>query len=277
MLKDFFKLIRIKVTLQVGLSAFAGACLFSSSISLRHLTGVAAAILLSAGCSALNQVQERKEDGLMSRTADRPVASGRLKSFEAVMIACFCFGSAFLAVLTVGSKSLLFLSVFSVVVYNFVYTPMKKHTPFALMAGSVSGALPPYIGYTAMGGNPFDISIMAVATVLYIWQTPHFALLSEKYAADYAKAGFKTLSGTYGQIKAQKFIDVWTAAYVCSLFFIPLAWIYNHGSSLYIHTALTICTLYCFVRFRKSTHKAFVMLNISISLFFMLLIADRLL
>jgi protoheme IX farnesyltransferase len=276
MFKNFQRLIRLKVTLQVGLSAFAGACLFSSLMSLRHFIGVLIAICLSAGCSAFNQVQEQKEDKLMSRTADRPVASGSLNSKDAILLGTLFFIVSFVLALSTGSKSLLFLSVFSVLIYNLIYTPMKKKTAFALMIGSVSGAIPPYIGYTAMGGDPFNIRIIAVAAVLYVWQTPHFALLSEKYATDYAKAGFKTLSGTYGKIKAQKFIDIWTGAYICSLFFIPLAWIYNQGSSLYIHTALTIGTFYCFMRFRKNNHKAFIMMNISIALFFVLLIVDRL-
>lgn len=276
MFKNFQRLIRLKVTLQVGLSAFAGTCLFSSTISLRHFIGVLLAVCLSAGCSVFNQIQEQREDKLMTRTADRPIANGSLNVKDAVFIGTLFFIIAIALIFFAFSIQLLFLSVFSVVVYNLIYTPMKKKTPFALIIGSISGALPPYIGFTAMGGSLLDIRVMAVATVLYIWQTPHFALLSEKYAVDYAKAGFKTLSGTYGKIKAQKFIDIWTGAYICSLFFIPLVWIYNLGTSLYIHTALTIGTLYCFIRFRKNNPKSFMMLNISIALFFVLLILDRL-
>lgn len=274
---DYLKLIRFKVTILVGLSAFAGTCLFSPVISEKHLYGVLAAVLLAAGCSALNQWQERKEDFLMERTRDRPIPSGRMKPEEALMFACIILAVAFTLVVRMKNPQLFILSVAAVIVYNLLYTPMKKRTPFALMTGSVSGAFPPLIGFTAAGGSILDTRIMAVSVVLYIWQTPHFALLSEKYASDYARAGFKTLSGTYGSLKAQKFTDLWTSAYVTSLFFIPMSGVYSHTISSWIHVGLTLAAFVLFLKYRLLPSKAFHALNASMGFFFILLIADKML
>ncbi|QAR32594.1 protoheme IX farnesyltransferase [Geovibrio thiophilus] len=272
---DFLKLIRLKVTILVGLSAFAGTCLFSPSAGKNHLYGVLAAVLLAAGCSALNQWQERQEDSLMERTKDRPLPSGRMKPEEALMFAVILLAVAFTLIIRMKNIPLLASGIAAVAVYNFLYTPMKKKTPFALMTGSVSGALPPVIGFLAAGGSPADMRIFVVAGILYIWQTPHFALLSFKYADDYAKAGFKTLTGTFGEIKTRKFINVWMSGYATSLFFAIPAGIYLHQPVYFIHAFVAAGTYILFFRFRADTDKAFMILNISIALFFMLLIADR--
>jgi protoheme IX farnesyltransferase len=272
---DYLKLIRIKVTVLVGLSAFAGACLFSPRLSENHLYGVLAAVLLAAGCSALNQWQERREDTLMERTQDRPLPSGRMKPEEALMFATIILAVAFTLILRMKNIPLFASGAAAVFVYNFLYTPMKKQTPFALMTGSVSGALPPLIGFFAAGGSPFDMRIFVVAGILYIWQTPHFALLSFKYAEDYAKAGFKTLAGTFGELKTRKFINVWMSGYATSLFFAIPAGIYLNKPVYFIHAAFAAATYILFLRFRADTDKAFMILNISIASFFLLLIADR--
>lgn len=274
-MSKIFKLFRPKVSLMVGLSAFAGSCLYDSDINLHHLYAVLAALFLSAGCSALNQFQEREEDSVMLRTQNRPLPSGDIDRFcvlriSAIMVAL----SACFIILSGSIYSLLFIP-FTIILYNLIYTPMKKLTPFALLIGSVTGAIPPVMGYTISGGHIGSREILIVAAVLYVWQTPHFALLSEKYKYDYSSAGFKTLSGVYGKIKSDMFIKVWLTAFICMLLFIPLTNIYCFKSSIYAHTAVTIFfAIILFVK-RKSTTPTFHILNISMVIFFLMLVVDR--
>ena len=272
---DFFNLIRIKVTILVGLSAFAGTCLFSSEITDKSFFGVLIAFFLSSGCSALNQWQERCSDFLMKRTKTRPIPSGNMQARTVLKIAFLLIFIAFVLIAYLGNWALMWVAIFSVIIYNFIYTPLKKKTAVALLFGSVSGALPPVIGFLAVGGSLFDRRIMVVSIILYIWQTPHFAMLSTKYAKEYSRAGFKTLIRTYGAFRTQKITDFWVYCYGISLFAAIPAGIYAHDIFVTLHILLASAVLILFFAFRGRAKRAFNILNISASLFFILLIVDR--
>jgi protoheme IX farnesyltransferase len=163
----------------------------------------------------------------------------------------------------------------TILVYNLLYTPLKKKTPFALLIGSIIGAFPPVLGYTILGGNIYDSRIILIASILFLWQTPHFALLAEKYASDYILAGFKTVTSIYGSKKSNIFINVWMAAYVAALFFIPFTEIYTYLDSAVIHLYMTLLSVVAFLVTQKSLKFRFISLNISLALFFILLINDK--
>jgi len=274
-MQNTIQLFRPKVSLMVGLSAFAGACLFDSDLNITHVFAVLSALFLSAGCSALNQYQEREEDSLMSRTSDRPIPSGTVDGRSALRISAVMLAlSAAFMLLGHNIFALLFIP-FTLLVYNLIYTPMKKVTPFALLIGSATGAIPPVLGYTVAGGRINATGILLVAAVLYIWQTPHFALLSEKYKTDYQTAGFKTLSGTYGKIKSDLFIKIWLTAYICTLLFIPLSDIYCMKSVINAHVLITLVFAAALYMNRHYTTRTFHILNISMVIFFVMLVVDR--
>jgi protoheme IX farnesyltransferase len=269
------QLIRLKVAVMVGLSAFAGACLYSPRITSAHWYAAAASIWLCAGCSALNQFQEKDEDALMLRTRKRPLPAKTLDTSEVIGFSFIFFSLALCFMLLTEKSAVLYTGLFTVIGYNFIYTPMKKKTPLALLAGSVTGSLPPYIGYCAAGGNPLDTNILLVCTVLYIWQTPHFAMLTEKYAADYKAAGFKTISETYGRDKSRLFVNVWMAAYVCALILLPAADVYTHFPAAGAHIVLCLFTAFILIFYRHRSEQRFRALNISAVFFFLLLITDK--
>lgn len=174
-----------------------------------------------------------------------------------------------------GSWTAFGLMATTVVIYNFIYTPLKKKTPFALLIGSVTGSMPPLIGYTALGGEINAPEIMVVCAVMYLWQTPHFAMLAEKYAEDYIKAGFRTLSAVYGKATTSVFIKIWVMTFLSSLFFVPLAGVYIYETSSNIHTVITVLTAFMLFLFYKNIHRVFHILNLSMVLFFLLLVIDR--
>ncbi|PLX66643.1 MAG: prenyltransferase [Denitrovibrio sp.] len=272
---SFLDLFRIRISLMVGLSTFAGACLSSSNLQYSHLYIVLGALFLSAGVSALNQYQERVEDGLMKRTNNRPIPSGMISPKSALIVSSVLIIISICFIMLTGSLEALGLACATIVIYNFIYTPLKKKTPFALLAGSVTGAIPPMLGFTALGGSMSSPDILTVCAIMYIWQTPHFAMLAEKYSEDYIKAGFKTLSLIYGNSAALLFIIIWVSAFISSLFFVPVAGLYTLQTSAMIHTILAVLTTLMLLVFYKSSTKVFHILNLSMVLFFLLLVVDR--
>ncbi len=148
--------------------------------------------LMASGASALNQLWERKYDACMRRTQDRPLPSGRLQPQSVLLIgtACSVLGLCYLAsavnVLTsaIGACSLL--------IYLFIYTPLKRVTWLNTAVGAIPGGLPPLMGWTAARGQ-LSTDGWALFGILALWQLPHFMAIAWMYRDEYARAGFKML------------------------------------------------------------------------------------
>ncbi len=196
-LAAFFALTRPRVTLAVTLTSAAGFYLASSArldllLLVHTLVGTT---LLSGGAAALNQFLEREADGRMRRTCARPLPSGRVGESDAVISGGILIvsGSLYLALLT--NLLAAFLGCVTVVLYLFVYTPLKKKTPVCTAIGAIPGAIPPLIGWAAAKG-PLDFHAFLLFAILFAWQFPHFLAISWIYRDDYKRAGFAMLSST---------------------------------------------------------------------------------
>ena len=199
----YAELSKFGIVLLVLVSAGAGFMLraplgpeFPWAQGLLVLAGV---MLLSCGASALNQVQERGRDGLMARTAGRPLPSGRLSHAQALAfsIVAIVAGAAVLW-LGVGPMAGI-LGLIASGFYNGVYTPwLKPNSPFAAVPGAIPGAVPPVIGWVAGGGHIADAGAVILFGILFLWQMPHFWALSLRYRADYAAGGFPMVSERVG-------------------------------------------------------------------------------
>ena len=194
---DLRELFKVKVTLMVLITTWAGFYLGSinSGISslqrglLETLIGVG---LVSAGASALNEAIERKSDAKMLRTANRPIAAGRipLPVGLALGFGCVLAGGFWLEattnLLTVG------LALLTVFTYVAVYTPLKRFTTLATFLGAFPGAAGPLLGWTAARGQ-IEWPGIALFAILFVWQFPHFMAIAWLYRHDYARAGIKML------------------------------------------------------------------------------------
>lgn len=274
-MRSYRYLFRTKISIMVGLSAFAGACLSDSSFGLAHVLAVLSSVFLAAGSSALNQYQEAEEDAQMNRTKRRPIPNGDMTPWHVLKASMAAIGISIFLMLLTGSLRGLILIIATVLIYNFIYTPLKKITPFALLVGSVTGAIPPMLGYTAVGGSYSDPPVLMVCAVLFIWQTPHFAMLAEKYSDDYARAGFITLSAKYGKYKSGLFIKVWLIAFICALFLIPMTGVYIHQAAGWVHLGISVMSALLIALSLRYTTRAFHVLNSCMILFFVLLVVDR--
>ncbi len=150
--------------------------------------------LVTGAANALNQVLEKDYDRLMKRTADRPLAAGRMKVSEAVLAAGFMclFGITLLALFNPWTA---FLGMAAMVSYAFVYTPLKRLSPAAVPVGALPGALPTMIGCVAAQG---EITLLAWAlfSIQFLWQFPHFWSIGWLGFEDYRKAGYRFIPGT---------------------------------------------------------------------------------
>jgi len=179
------QLFRCKLSMMVALATAAGYSLVPGAqniiLGLQTCAGV---FLLSAGCSALNQVQEQSADRLQTRTCRRPVASGQLSSATALTLALSVIIAGLIMLGVQIDPRPLGLGFAAVILYNGIYTPLKKATPFALLPGALAGASPALIGWAAAGGQLFDHRILLVSGLFILWQIPHSWFLGLRFAAD---------------------------------------------------------------------------------------------
>lgn len=156
------------------------------------LTLFAGGLLVSGAANTINQLLEKETDKLMARTAVRPLPAGRMSETEAIILAVVT-GVSGLVILALGFNLLCAgLSLLSLVLYGFVYTPWKKWNSLAVLVGAVPGALPLLIGW-AGGANEIGNGGWALFAIQFLWQFPHFWAIAWIGHKDYTRAGFKLL------------------------------------------------------------------------------------
>ena len=194
---SYVALTKPRITVFVVMTAFVGFVAGTkgplSSLALplllHTLLGTA---LVASGTSAFNQVREVDLDGLMKRTQDRPLPSGRISLRGAALFAG-ALSVAGLAELFLFTNVLTTaLAAFTLVSYVGLYTPMKTRSHASTVVGAVPGALPPLGGYTAATGA-LGLPGLALFAILFVWQLPHFFAIGWRHRADYARAGVRIL------------------------------------------------------------------------------------
>jgi protoheme IX farnesyltransferase len=205
----FFRLIRVKLSLAVAFSILPVFVLAARALDWRAATTFLGVFLLAAAASAFNQVQERERDALMARTADRPLPAGRLRPKTALITAA-ALGTAGFFILLFGAGLVpALIGAGTLFWYNFVYTPLKTKTRWALFIGALTGAAPPAIGWTAAGGLFSDPALYAVALFMFLWQVPHFLLLALVFSGEYKAAGIRCFLTGATQRRGRAAIGLW--------------------------------------------------------------------
>lgn len=153
---------------------------------------------LVSGSSALNMYLERDLDRFMARTKNRPLPAGRIHAWWAMLVGLFCWASSCVLIYVSSNALTTVLGCLSLVLYVFLYTPLKRKTWFALVIGSVPGAMPVVLGYTAYA-NTVDAKALALFFWAFLWQIPHFIAISLFREQEYTEAGFPVLSARYNQ------------------------------------------------------------------------------
>jgi protoheme IX farnesyltransferase len=206
--------------------------------------------LLAAGTNALNQYAERRADAQMKRTRLRPLPAGRLKESTALTFSTgiSVAGAGYLAALVNPLTAA--LGAASLLIYIFVYTPLKRRTWLCTVVGAVPGAIPPMMGWTAATGR-LDALAWVLFGIVFLWQMPHFFAIGWLYKQDYARAGFPILPviDEEGKRTARQIIAYTSALVVVSL----LTSVMGLTGAIYFFGALTLGLAFLVLGFALAT------------------------
>ncbi|MBI5361020.1 MAG: protoheme IX farnesyltransferase [Planctomycetes bacterium] len=220
-LKTLAELIKFRIVLLAALTTAAGYAA-GSGPDLGIIWPVLGVFLLAGGAAAFNQYQDRNIDGLMERTRLRPIPSGRFGASEALAVA-FVFITAGLAVLFLRTTIVAFvLGMVALIWYNGVYAYLKRKTAFAVVPGALTGAIAPLIGWTGAGYSLSEPQAAGLAFFFFLWQIPHFWLLSLIYGKDYQKAGLPSITVIFNARQLKRIASVWMLASAVSCMLLPL-------------------------------------------------------
>jgi heme o synthase len=194
---DYRELFKDRVTAMVILTAWAGFYLGSmqsgiSSVQPGLVEALVGIGMVSAGAAALNECIERKLDAKMIRTANRPMAAGRIGLAHGILLGlgAIIVGTIWLTHSTnIITGTLTLITAFT---YVAIYTPLKRRTSLATFIGAFPGAMGPLLGWTAARGR-IEWPAVALFAILFVWQFPHFMAISWLYREDYARAGIRML------------------------------------------------------------------------------------
>lgn len=280
-LRIIFELGKVRISLPIALSALTGYVMFTGELDRQGWLLALGVFFMSCSSSALNHWQERDVDKLMPRTKNRPIPSGRITASGAffVLLAYAVLGSLIL----VFSNPLmaLVLSWATLFFYNAVYTPLKKVTAFAVIPGSMVGALPPMIGWAGAGGSLTSEVILLVATFFFIGQIPHFWLLLLMFGDQYKLAGMPSLNQIFNDNQLKRITYTWILTTVASallvLFFVFTNQIIMFVLLFYTFYLLFSLTIAILVQKELKVRPAFFKLNLLYLFMMFFLIADSLL
>lgn len=193
-LRDYAALTKPEVNLLVLMTTAAGYYLAARGpLHVNRLVNtVLGTLLVASGTATLNQWMERVWDAQMRRTANRPLPSGRLSAFEALLLGtCLSVaGGLYLAIAVNRLAAVLAIS--TLLSYLLIYTPLKRRTPLCTLLGAIPGAMPVLIG-CAGATSRIDAGAWYLFGLVFLWQFPHFLAIALLYREDYARAGYKML------------------------------------------------------------------------------------
>ncbi len=218
-IKAYSELLKFRLSALVTFSAVFGYILGDRGVSFGWPAFIGLAVggfLISGASGAANEIMERDLDKLMKRTRNRPLPLNTISLQEAYLFTTLI---AFLGIsllwiftnpLTTG------LGILSMILYVFVYTPLKRVGPIAVLVGAIPGAMPPLLGWTAATGA-ISYEALIIFGIQFIWQFPHFWAIAWVSDEDYKAAGFKLLPSGGGK-------DLNTAVQIMiyTLFLLPL-------------------------------------------------------
>ena len=217
-LQAYFELLKARLSVLVAFSCGFGYVLGSGStfMWMDLLLVCFGGFLVSGSSLVINQILEKDYDKLMKRTSNRPLPTKRVTVIESWIYATV-LGVLGLGLLYVIANPLtVALSLLSLLLYSFAYTPAKRVGSIAVFIGAIPGALPPLLGWVAATGS-ISHEALIIFGIQFIWQFPHFWAIAWIADEDYKKAGFKLLPG-----QGKKDFKTAVQIMIYTLFLLPL-------------------------------------------------------
>ena len=216
-IKVVFELTKFRLSALVSFSAIIGYTLASSEVNIFNLIVLGiSGYLVTASSVINNQILEVDFDKLMDRTKNRPLPTKRISLKNAFFISLFFMSLGLTLMIIYLNFYTAAIAFISLIIYTFLYTPLKKVGSIAVFIGAIPGALPPLIGWVAYT-NSLSIEALILFSIQFIWQFPHFWAIAWIYDEDYKKVGFKLLPS-----KGQKNLNTAVNIMTYTLFLVPL-------------------------------------------------------
>lgn len=274
---------KVKITMAVTVSTLTGYLLARGTIDTNAILPALGIFLLACGSSAINHYQERDMDARMTRTKSRPIPAGKISPMGAMMVA-LAYSVSGSVLLFLGSGFLgLQLGLLALIWYNAIYTPLKRKTAFAVIPGAVIGAIPPVVGWVAGGGKVLDPQALILGFYFFIWQVPHFWLLTLYLHKDYEEAGYPTLQKLFTDTQIKHITFVWIMATAITALLLPL---YGLITTTFFIILLFAISILAVTSFRDmlldrakpfNTRRSFLKINVYFLLVIVVVWLDRLL
>tara|TARA_Y100000748_G_C15418104_1_gene458179 strand:- start:160 stop:1056 length:897 start_codon:yes stop_codon:yes gene_type:complete len=249
-LKVIFELTKFRLSFLVSFSAIFGYLLASDNFNFIDLLVLGLSGYLVTAASVINnQILEKELDKKMDRTKNRPLPTNRISKTNSTIISIIFMVIGLVTMTVYFNFTSGLLSLASLLLYTFVYTPLKKVGPIAVFVGAIPGALPPLIGWVAFSGV-ISIEAIIIFSIQFIWQFPHFWAIAWIYHDDYKKVGFKLLPS-----KGEKNFNTALNIMTYTLFLIPLGLLPTvFGITGIISGAIAV---FCAILFLAQTFKLF--------------------
>jgi protoheme IX farnesyltransferase len=241
-LSDYWELTKPEVNFLIAMTSVA-AFFLGSPKPLAHfpwlllLHTLLGTVLVASGAGTLNQLVERRFDAQMRRTARRPIVAGRIEPIQALIFGSLLSlaGALYLALAVRPTASL--LALLTLGAYLFLYTPLKRRTPWCTLVGAFPGAMPVLIGYVAATGK-LDSEAWQLYAILFLWQFPHFMAIAWMYREDYARAGYEVLPPGTEKARFMGWQSVLPALALVSVAFAPMA--LRHANPVFVTGTLLL-------------------------------------
>lgn len=281
-LRSWIKIIselgKVRISLPIALSALVGYTLQTGLLNSEIWMLLSGVFLMSCSSGAINHIQEHRTDLLMPRTRNRPIPSGKISVNGAIGVAFVFFAYGAFVLLISFPPTVFFIAFLTLLSYNVIYTPLKKVTAFAVVPGSLVGALPPYIGWFAGGGTLVDERIILVALFFFIGQIPHFWLLLLMFGKEYTLAGYPSLNSVFNDNQIKRLSYTWILATIATAFIVSMKVMQNTTTLffllIYIFYLLFSLTAGILIKKDIPVRASFLKLNMLYLLMMVLLIVD---
>lgn len=247
--KDYFQLIKFTLSFMVVFSTVI-SYLLAPNVRfnlLQVLLLFVGGMLVTGSANSINQLYEKNTDAMMRRTSTRPVASGRMSSSEAMAFAVITglLGTGIMWYFFNLPSAL--LSLFSLFLYGFIYTPLKKINSVAVLVGAIPGALPCLIGWVA-ATDEFSAGGWILFAIQFLWQFPHFWAIAWVAHQDYSKAGFKLLPSDKGPTKFTALQSIMYSVMMIPVGILPFYYGISGEFSMWVVLACNIAMVFLCIR-----------------------------
>lgn len=256
MIRAYYKLTKPGIVFGNAITGAAGFFLaskngFNGALFLATLIGLS--LIVASGC-VFNNYFDRLSDQKMHRTRSRPLARNAIALKNAILFGIFLFLSGIFVLALFTSYLALSTAILGFVIYVFFYTVWKYRTVFATELGSIAGATPPVIGYTAVTGQ-FDWSSAILFLIVALWQMPHFFAIAIYRKEEYASASIPVSSIERGTDRTKLWMMGYLAAFVIAMLSLML---FNPVGPCYLASALLLSSYWlwnCFKGIRSENEK----------------------